>query len=474
MAKAGPGFVCSACGAPSVKWSGKCGRCGEFGTVQEVAATAAGGVGLRASVQGRAPSRPARQVSEIAAEGPRPRIVTGVDEFDRVIGGGLVAGQVLLLSGEPGAGKSTLLLMVADSIAERTGRRVLYISGEESVDQLAVRARRIGAGSEHLLLADETDLAAVIGHVDAHGPDLALVIVDSVQTVASTDIDSRAGGVAQVMEVAQALTRVAKSRGIPFCLVGQVTKESVVAGPRALEHIVDATLSLDGDRQTSLRLLRTVKNRYGPADEVACFEQTDAGLREVPDPSVLFRSTRDEPVPGTCVTITIEGRRAMLAEVQALVAPTVSPKPARGVSGLDFARVAMLIAVVERVARLRLHDKDLFVATVGGMRLSDPASDLAVCLAVASAGHNVLVPTDVAAIGEVTLSGDVRQASTVNQRVAEAFRLGYRRLITPVGTIAALETRNRTGTIIEVPTLHQAYVALQAMQSGRLTAVPTI
>ncbi|MHB1064785.1 MAG: DNA repair protein RadA [Georgenia sp.] len=471
MAKAGPGFACSACAAPSVKWTGKCGRCGEFGTVQEVVAMTVS-AGLRVSMRGKAPDRPARQVSAIAHAGPRPRVPTGVAEFDRVIGGGLVAGQVLLLSGEPGAGKSTLLLMVANSIAERTGKVVLYISGEESVDQLAVRASRIRAGSEHLLLADETDLGNVIGHVDAHGPDLALVIVDSVQTVASTDIEGRAGGVSQVMEVAQALTRVAKGRGIPFCLVGQVTKESVVAGPRALEHIVDATLSLDGDRQTSLRLLRTVKNRYGPADEVACFEQTETGLREVPDPSVLFRSMRDAPVPGTCVTITIEGRRAMLAEVQALVAPTSSPNPRRGVSGLDSPRVAMLIAVAERIAGLRLYDKDLFVATVGGMRLVDPASDLAICLAVASAGHDVVVPMDVAAIGEVTLSGDVRQGPMANQRVAEALRLGYRRIIAPVGTGAALEARNRAGTIIEVPTLHQAYIALQNMQAGLRDAAP--
>lgn len=464
MAKTSLAYACTSCGAPSIKWTGKCARCGEFGTVDQVAAPAVS-AGLRASVQGKVPARPARRVSAIAEAGPRTRISTGVAEFDRVVGGGLVAGQVLLLSGEPGAGKSTLLLMVANSIAERTGKTVLYVSGEESVDQLAVRARRIGAGSDHLLLADETDLGNVIGHVDAHGPDLALVIVDSVQTVASTDIDGRAGGVSQVMEVAQALTRVAKSRGIPFCLVGQVTKESVVAGPRALEHIVDATLSLDGDRQTSLRLLRTVKNRYGPADEVACFEQTDGGMREVPDPSVLFRSTRDTPVPGTCVTVTVEGRRAMLAEVQVLVAPSASPNPRRGVSGLDSARVAMLIAVAERVARLRLYDKDLFVATVGGMRLADPASDLAICLAIGSVGLNRVVPMDVAAIGEVTLSGDVRQGPMVNQRVAEALRLGYRRVIAPVGTTKALEDRNRGGTIIEVPTLHQAYVALENMQA---------
>ncbi|MFM8896310.1 MAG: DNA repair protein RadA, partial [Actinomycetales bacterium] len=406
-----------------------------------------------------------RPVAEITTGKPTQRLQTGIAEFDRVVGGGLVPGQVLLLSGEPGAGKSTLLLMVADSIAERTGRRALYVSGEESIEQIAVRAQRIGADSPGLLIADETDLAQVIGHIDEQGAELCLVIVDSVQTIASAEVDGRAGGVTQVMEVASALTRVAKSRGLPICLVGQVTKESVVAGPRALEHIADATLSLDGDRHTSLRLLRAVKNRYGPADEVACFEQTDTGMREVADPSVLFRADRDAPVPGTCVTVTIEGRRALLAEGQALVAPTNAPNPRRGVSGLESARIAMLVAVTERVARLRMFDKDLFVATVGGIRLNDPAADLAICLAVASAGQDLSLPSDVAAIGEVTLTGDIRPAQMANQRVAEALRLGYTRILAPAGTRDGLDARSNHGTIIEVRTLNQSLSALAGMQA---------
>lgn len=461
MAKATSSFACSACGATCLKWTGRCVKCGEFGTVAEVAPTAAE-PGRRASTQGRAPRNPARQVSAIATSGPVPRITTGIGEFDRVLGGGLVPGQVLLLSGEPGAGKSTLLLMVADSIARRTGRRTLYISGEESVDQIAIRAQRIGASSENLFLADETDLANVIGHIDDHGPYIALVIVDSVQTIASGDVEGRAGGVTQVMEVAHALTRVAKGRGIPLCLVGQVTKESVVAGPRALEHVADATLSLDGDRHTSLRLLRAVKNRYGPADEVACFEQTDGGLREVPDPSVLFRGIREAPIPGTAVTVTIEGRRALLAEVQALVAPTTNPNPRRGVSGLDSSRTAMLVAVTERVATLRMFDKDLFVATIGGMRLSDPSSDLAVCLAIASAGHDSLIPIDVAAIGEVTLAGEIRPVPMANQRIAEAARLGYRRVLVPHGTAESVDSRD--AQLIEVRTLKAAYSAVSNLR----------
>lgn len=459
MAKASASYLCKSCDARAVQWTGRCSRCGAFGTMY-AASTVTANAGLRASAVGKEPKRAAQGLAQITASKAAPRITSGIGEFDRVLGGGLVAGQVMLLSGEPGAGKSTLLLLVANSIATQTGSRALYVSGEESVEQIAVRSRRIGVASPGLLLAAETDLAHVIGHIDAVGPGVALVIVDSVQTVASTDIDGRAGGVAQVMEVTQALTRLAKHRGIPICLVGQVTKESTVAGPRALEHLVDTTLSLDGDRHTSLRLLRAVKNRYGPADEVACFEQTDSGMREVTDPSSLFRGHREAAVPGTCVTVTVEGRRAMLAEVQALVAATAIPNPRRGVSGLDSSRVAMLTAVTERAAGLRLHDKDLFVATVGGIRLVDPSCDLAICLAIASAARGLPVPIDVAAIGEVTLSGDMRPNAMSNQRLTEAVRLGYRRVLAPIGTCSRLDGRTPRGIVLEVGTLDQALAAM--------------
>jgi DNA repair protein RadA/Sms len=320
-----------------------------------------------------------------------------------------------------------------------------------------VRAQRTGASSERLLLADDTDLGAVLGHVQAAGDDLALLVVDSVQTVSSADVEGRPGGVAQVMAVATALTRLAKERGLPVCLVGQVTKESTVAGPRSLEHVVDTTLALEGDRHTSLRLLRTVKNRYGPADEVACFEQTDSGLREVADPSDLFRSAREAPVPGTCTTVTVEGRRALLAEVQALVAETQNPTPRRAVSGLDSARTAMLGAVTERALGRSLAKHELYTATVGGIRLVDPGVDLAVCLAVASAALDAPLPAGVAAIGEVTLSGDVRAVPVLGARVAEAVRLGHRRLLVPVGTRERLDARARTGAVlVEVPSLAAA------------------
>lgn len=447
-------FACSQCGAPAVRWAGRCGRCGEFGTIAEQA-PAPVNAGLRASTRGSTPRAAAQPVGRVFDGGPPARVPTGIGEFDRVVGGGLVAGQVLLLSGEPGAGKSTLLLTVADSIAQRSGRRALYVSGEESVHQIAVRARRISARSEQLYLADETDLSHVIGHIDEHGPDLSLIIVDSVQTIASVEVDGRAGGVAQVMEVAQTLTRVAKSRGTPLILVGQVTKDSNVAGPRALEHIVDTTLSLDGDRHTSLRLLRTVKNRFGSL-EVAAFEQTDTGMEEVVDPSTLFRGERETPIPGTCVTVTVEGRRALLAEVQALVAKNNGQFPRRNVSGLDAARAAMLIAVTERAARVSLGDYDVYLATLGGMRLADPGADLATCLAVYSAASGKAVPLDLTAVGEVALSGDLRPVPHLTERMSEAVRLGYRRLIVPAGSSKRSAGRDAGADLLEVKTLAQA------------------
>ena len=461
MAKNSRTYQCNACGAEAIKWHGRCPKCGEFGTVVEVA-SAEPAPGRRASVQGAAPVKPARPVASVTGTGPVPRVRTGVGEFDRVIGGGLVAGQVLLCSGPPGSGKSTLVLAVADSLARHTGRKVLYISGEESVEQLAIRAQRLSATADGLLLADDSDLASVIGHIDAHEPDVALVVIDSIQTIASAEVDGRAGGVTQVMEVAQALTRVAKDRGIPVIMIGQVTKDASVAGPRALEHIVDATLSLDGDQHSSLRLLRTVKNRFGSL-EVAAFEQTEHGMAEVLDPSVLFRAERDAPVPGTCVTVTMEGNRPLIAEVQSLVTGSGMPNPRRGVTGLDSARSAMLIAVADRAANLKLRDKDVFLATVGGIRLTDPGADLAVCLAVISADRNGTMPLDVAAVGEVTLSGDVRQVPHLPERVAEAIRLGYRRLLVPPGTKKRVNGKGEGGVLTEVTSLEQAVAAVAAM-----------
>jgi DNA repair protein RadA/Sms len=458
MAGAKTLYTCSSCKTTYAKWVGKCGKCGEFNTVTETGTTAAraGSVGIKGDLRGASVARPARRVVDIDATAHR-HVSTGIGELDRVLGGGLVSGQAILLAGEPGVGKSTLLLKMSQLYAQ-TGKTVLYVSGEESAEQISLRARRMGVDAPTLLIADETDLSVVLGHIEQTSPDL--VIVDSVQTIASPDLEGRAGGVAQVQEVSATLTRIAKATHIPVVIVAQVTKDGNIAGPKTLEHLVDTVLFFEGDRNTPLRLLRTIKNRFGAADEIAAFQQDENGIEEVPDPSGLFRTGRDEPVPGTCITVAMEGRRPLLAEVQALVATTNAPNPRRGVSGLDTARMAMLVAVTERHGRVRLFDKDTYLATVAGMKITEPAADLAVCLAIASAAWESPMPQDIAAIGEVALSGDVRAASNMSQRLAEASRLGFRRVLVPVGT------KKPSGVevvLIEVAHVGRAFAALRQM-----------
>jgi DNA repair protein RadA/Sms len=351
---------------------------------------------------------------------------TQVGEFDRVLGGGLVPGAVVLLSGEPGVGKSTLLLEVAAKAAQ-SGKKVLYVSGEESVGQIRLRAERTNSMSENLFVASETDLSTVLGQIDAVQPQL--LVVDSVQTVAAAEIDGAAGMPSQIREVAANLIRVAKERSLPVILVGHVTKDGNIAGPRALEHLVDVVCYFEGDRQTSLRFVRSMKNRYGPTDEVGCFEMTGEGINEVPDPSGMFLSRGDAPVSGTCVTVTVEGKRPLIAEVQALVVKSSSPQPRRVTNGVDSARVAMLLAVLERRAGLRVGDMDVYVSTVGGVKLTEPASDLAIALAIASAVQDKPIAHNLVAFGEISLAGEIRKVSNVKIRASEANRLGFVRSV---------------------------------------------
>jgi DNA repair protein RadA/Sms len=351
---------------------------------------------------------------------------SGIGEFDRVLGGGVVPGAVILLSGEPGVGKSTLLLEVA-SRAAAAKSRVLYVSAEESAGQVRLRAERTGALHDNLFLAAETDLAAVVGQIDAITPQL--VIVDSVQTIASSAVDGLAGGPSQVREVATALIRVAKERNLPILLVGHVTKDGQVAGPRMLEHLVDVVCQFEGDRQTALRFVRALKNRFGPTDEVGCFEMSGDGISEVPDPSGLFLSRSSAAVSGTCVTVAMEGRRAIPVEVQALVIDTAAPNPRRVTSGVDAARLAMLLAVLEKRANIRVSDKDVYVSTVGGVRLTEPAADLAIAVAVASAVRDQPIAHNAVAFGEISLAGEVRAVTAARQRGAEAARMGFREVI---------------------------------------------
>jgi DNA repair protein RadA/Sms len=340
-----------------------------------------------------------------------------------------VPGAVVLLAGEPGVGKSTLLLE-AGALAAGHGR-VLYVTGEESAAQVRLRADRIGAVSDDLYLAADTDFGALLGHVQAVDP--SLLIVDSVQTVSAAGVDGVPGGVTQVREVTAALTALAKQRSLTIVLVGHVTKDGSVAGPRTLEHLVDVVLQFEGDARGQLRMVRALKNRFGPTDEVGCFELGEYGLVGLPDPSGLFLSQRHDPVAGTCVTVTLEGRRPLVAEVQTLVCEATS-EPRRVTSGLDYARVGMVIAVLQRRANVRIGKHDVFAATVGGVRLTEPSVDLALGLAMASAQSNVSIPADLVAIGEVGLAGEIRRVTGVQRRIAEAERMGFRRAIVPAGS----------------------------------------
>jgi DNA repair protein RadA/Sms len=424
MARVTTNFRCTECGWSSIKWVGRCGECQAWGTVIDQAET----VGLAprgVSAVKITDARAARPITEIGAESVAfwP---SGIAEFDRVLGGGIVPGAAILLSGEPGVGKSTLLLEVA-SRAAATGQRVLYVSAEESVSQVRLRAQRTGALQASLFLAAETDLATILGQIDEVQPHL--VIVDSVQTVSSTLSEGLAGGPSQVREVASTLIRVAKDRNLPVLLVGHVTKDGSIAGPRLLEHLVDVVLQFEGDRQTALRFVRAHKNRFGPTDEVGCFEMTGEGIAEVADPSGLFLSRARQPMSGTCVMIAVEGRRALPVEIQALIVKTQAPQPRRVVNGVDGSRVAMLLAVLERRVNMKLSEFDVYVSTVGGIRITEPGADLAIALAITSAYRDLAFPITQAVVGEISLAGEIRPASSSKQRVAEARRLGFSTVI---------------------------------------------
>lgn len=421
------GFRCTECGWVTAKWVGRCGECQAWGTVVEGIGP---GGGAPRTVAASPAGTPARPIDEIDVEATRAR-PTGVEELDRVLGGGLVAGAVVLLAGEPGVGKSTLLLDVAARTA-RGGRRVLYVTGEESAGQVRLRAGRIGALEPGLLLAAETDLATVLGHVEQVEPDL--LVVDSVQTIASDQVEGAAGGVTQVREVAAALIAAAKGRGMPVVIVGHVTKDGSVAGPRTLEHLVDVVCQFEGDRHSRLRLLRATKNRYGPTDEVGCFDLSEKGIVGLTDPSGLFVLQALHPTSGTCLTVTLEGRRPMACEIQSLVAPTGAPNPRRTTSGVDSARLAMVLAVLQRRFGMRIGDQDVYVSTVGGSRVVEPAADLALALATVSSHVNRPPVRGLVAVGEIGLAGEIRAVAGVSRRLAEAARLGFRRAVVPAAS----------------------------------------
>ncbi len=461
-----PAYRCSECGWEAAKWVGRCGECQAWGSVAEAAAptmrAAAGPV-----------TTPAVPIGEVSVEESRFRS-SGVPELDRVLGGGLVPGAAILLAGEPGVGKSTLLLEVASQTA-RYQHRVLYVTGEESASQVRLRADRTSAVQPELYLAAENDLGAVLTHIEEIRP--TLLVVDSVQTIGASGIEGVPGGVTQVKEVAAALIRVAKTRNIATVLVGHVTKDGSIAGPRVLEHLVDVVLHFEGDRNSRFRMVRAMKNRFGPVDEVGCFDLGPEGITAVADPTGLFVEHQSGQVPGTCVAVTMEGRRPMLAEVQALVTPSPLERPRRTTSGLDASRVAMVLAVLAQHCGLRLHSHDVFASTVGGAKLNEPASDLAVAIALASASLDTAPPAGVVAMGEIGLAGELRRIRDLPQRLAEASRLGFRVAVVPAERVVdgprPARTREIDGMrVIEVPDVTSALRLLNlTRENGKLRAV---
>jgi DNA repair protein RadA/Sms len=421
-----------------------------------------GGIGQRSTV----PSTPAVPLTSIDPDRTR-HFPTGVGELDRVLGGGVVPGSVCLLAGDPGVGKSTLLLEVAHRWAQ-AGRRALYVSGEESAGQIRMRAERTDSTHDEVYLAAESDLQTVLGHIDEVRP--SLVVVDSIQTMSAGDTDGVVGGVTQVRAVTAALTAAAKSTGIAMVLVGHVTKDGAIAGPRSLEHLVDVVLHFEGDRNTSLRMVRGVKNRFGAADEVGCFLLQDNGIQGVADPSGLFLDQRPEPVPGTAVTVTLDGKRPLIGEIQSLLARPVNPGAPRraAVSGIDQARVAMIVAVLEKRAMVPIGAMDIYLSTVGGMRLTDPSSDLAVAMAMASAFTSRPLPATTVVIGEVGLAGDLRRVTGMDRRLAEAARLGFTTALVPADCGPAPKGL-RT---LESATIGAALRAMMSLTESRLRVVP--
>ncbi|MCY3850408.1 MAG: DNA repair protein RadA [Acidimicrobiaceae bacterium] len=447
---------CSACGASSPCWTGRCDSCGEWNTLSEESVqrdcssslSLAPSVGHAAGGAFGGPGNVALRIGDVADESAAVQ-ATGLPELDRVLGGGLVAGSVTLLGGEPGIGKSTLLLQLAAKASEAS-RRALYVSGEESIGQIRMRADRLGATQSELWLVAATSLTEVLAHLDDVEPDL--VIVDSVQTLQSPAHTSAPGSVVQVRECAHVLVQEAKRRGIAFLLVGHVTKEGALAGPRVLEHVVDTVLEFEGERHHELRLLRASKHRFGPTCEVGLMQMDESGLAPVGNPSGLFLADRVAQVSGSAVVPTVDGNRPLLVELQALVAPSSLATPRRSASGVDHGRLAMLLAVLERRVGLPLSSSEVYALAVGGAKVIDPGADAALALAVASSLTDRPLAEDLVVIGEVGLGGELRHVSHTNRRLAEASRMGFRRAIVPHASGGAPEGL----TILRAPTLAAA------------------
>lgn len=428
MAKAKTVFYCTNCGNETPRWQGKCPACGAWNTIEEHIEKPAAAGGSRAKSSPVGQSRRPQRLQEIPVDG-ETRFSTGMGELDRVLGGGAVAGSLVLVSGAPGIGKSTLLLQICNSLC--AGRKVLYVSGEESERQLKLRAERLGVSPEALFVLSETRLSDILEAVAETKPDI--LIVDSIQTLYNEDNDSSPGSVSQVKDCTMSMMQLSKSNGITVFVVGHINKDGNIAGPKVLEHMVDCVLYFEGDPNSSYRLLRAAKNRFGSTNEIGVFEMRDAGLVEVPNPSQMLLEGRPEGASGTCVSCVMEGTRPVLAEVQALVAKTTLNVPRRASDGFEFNRAVLMLAVMEKRAGMKMSLFDAYINVIGGLRLDEPGADLPIVLALASSYRDQCIPDDMVAIGEVGMTGEIRSVSHMNQRLAEIARLGFKKCMIPHG-----------------------------------------
>ena len=434
-------FYCSECGNETAKWSGQCFACGAWNSLVEVKAEKLSP--SKSAKQSALKTAVAKPLSQISTD-DEDRTKTGLREFDRVLGGGLVSGSLVLVGGDPGIGKSTLLLQICNALSKEG--TILYVSGEESERQIKMRASRLGTDAENLLILSQVNMDSVLECIDEVRP--KFVIVDSIQTMYSPEISAAAGSVSQVRDITMTLMRKAKDDSITTLVVGHVTKDGGIAGPKVLEHMVDTVLYFEGERHQNYRILRSVKNRFGSTNEIGVFEMRSEGLEEIPNPSVAFLEGRPKNVAGTSVICTIEGSRPMLAEIQALVSTTVFPAPRRTANGIDYTRCAMLIAVLEKRVGMNISNQDAYINVIGGIKIDEPAADLGIICAIASAFRNFVIPDDTVLIGEVGLTGEIRSVNQIERRISEAEKLGFKRCIVPKGNKKSLKNINSEIEII--------------------------
>lgn len=456
MAKVKSMWFCSSCGADTPKWEGRCPSCGEWGTLVEEKVSAKQSKSAKSTKSTRVTKSTPQKVSEIKAMN-EPRIHMPSEELNRVLGGGLVAGSLVLIGGEPGIGKSTLVLQNILSIKSKT---ILYVSGEESATQLKLRADRIGRQSDNCYIVCETSLENIFDHIEEIQPQI--LIVDSIQTIATDAIESSAGSVSQVRECSAQLLKYAKESGVPVLLIGHINKEGSIAGPKVLEHIVDAVLQFEGDRQYMYRILRSIKNRFGSTSELGIYEMCQRGLREVTNPSEMLLSHTDEELSGVAIGVTLEGIRPFLIEVQALVSTAAYGTPQRSVTGFDSKRMNMLLAVLEKRVGFKLVQKDVFLNIAGGLKVNDPALDLAVICAILSSNVDMAIPKGVCMSGEVGLSGEIRPITRIEQRIMEAEKLGMKTIIIPRNNLKGIDTSRLKIKIVEVAKVEEAFRMLFA------------